>query len=117
MAAKKGTISQGCKACGFHGPLEVQHKVNTFIIKNPPTLNPAVQGSSLTEGKRSKRSKKGAENGGDSANTTAAEGDISAADADIQVPKVVDEEEVTHSSFYCTPTLKCSHEFSIVSGR
>lgn len=27
VAAKKGTISQGCKACGFHGQLEVQHKV------------------------------------------------------------------------------------------
>lgn len=89
--AKKGTISQGCKACGFHGPLEVQHKVNTFIIKNPPNLNPAVQGSSLTEGKRSKRSKKGAENG-DSANTTATEGDTSTADVDIQVPNVVAEE-------------------------
>lgn len=72
VAAKKGTISQGCKACGFHGPLEVHHKVNTFIIKNPPSLNPAAQGSSLTEGKRSKRSKKG-ENGCDSSanNSTA----------------------------------------------
>lgn len=60
---KKSTISQSCKACGFHGPLEVHHKVNTFIIKNPPNLNPATQGSSLTEGKRSKRSKKTGENG------------------------------------------------------
>jgi translation initiation factor 5 len=67
VSAKKGTISQGCKACGFHGPLEVNHKLNTFILKNPPTLNPATQGSSLTEGKRTKRSKKG-ENG--DANTT-----------------------------------------------
>lgn len=92
LVAKKGTISQGCKACGFHGPLEVQHKVNTFIIKNPPNLNPAVQGSSLTEGKRSKRSKKGSENG-DAANTTVNEGDTSAADVDIQVPNVVDEED------------------------
>ncbi|GJQ82342.1 putative translation initiation factor [Trypoxylus dichotomus] len=38
VSAKSGTISQGCK--------------------NPPNLNPAVQGSSLTEGKRSKRSKR-----------------------------------------------------------
>lgn len=30
----------------------------TYILKNPPNLNPAVQGSSLTEGKRSKRSKR-----------------------------------------------------------
>lgn len=27
VATKKGTISQSCKACGFHGPLEVHHKV------------------------------------------------------------------------------------------
>lgn len=48
---------------GFHGPLEVNHKVNTFIIKNPPNVNPANQGASLTESKRSKRSKKSGENG------------------------------------------------------
>lgn len=55
VAAKTQTISQSCKACGFHGQLKVNHKVNTFILKNPPTVNPAAQGSSLTEGKRSKR--------------------------------------------------------------
>lgn len=55
VSTKKGTISQGCKACGFHGPLEFNHKLNTFILKNPPNLNPAAQGASLTEGKRGKR--------------------------------------------------------------
>lgn len=51
-------------------------QVNTFIIKNPPNINPATQGSSLTEGKksRSKRSKKG-ENS--DANNSMAEGDTS----------------------------------------
>lgn len=64
VSAKNQTISQSCKACGFHGLLKVHHKVNTFILKNPPTINPAVQGSSLTEGKRAKRSKgKNGENG------------------------------------------------------
>lgn len=58
VSAKRGTISQGCKACGYHGQLESNHKLITFILKNPPNLNPAVQGSSLTEGKRSKRSKR-----------------------------------------------------------
>ncbi|XP_012278465.1 eukaryotic translation initiation factor 5 [Orussus abietinus] len=58
VSAKKGTISQGCKACGHHGLLESNHKLNTYILKNPPSLNPAAQGSSLTEGKRGKRSKK-----------------------------------------------------------
>ncbi|XP_055312830.1 eukaryotic translation initiation factor 5 [Sitodiplosis mosellana] len=75
VQSKKGTISQSCKACGFHGPLEVHHKVNTFIIKNPPNINPATQGSSLTEGKRSKRSKKTGENG--DANNSMADGDTS----------------------------------------
>lgn len=72
VSSKKGTISQGCKACGFHGPLEVTHKVNTYIIKNPPNVNPASQGASLTEGKRGKRAKKVGENGDDSTagNTT-----------------------------------------------
>lgn len=41
----------------------MNHKVNTFIIKNPPNVNPANQGASLTESKRSKRSKKSGENG------------------------------------------------------
>jgi translation initiation factor 5 len=58
VSTKRSTISQGCKACGYHGNLESNHKLVTFILKNPPNLNPAVQGSSLTEGKRSKRSKR-----------------------------------------------------------
>lgn len=69
VSAKKGTISQGCKACGYHGPVEVNHKVNTFILKNPPNLNPASPGSSLTEGKRSKRSKKNGTENGDTSGT------------------------------------------------
>lgn len=70
VSSKHQTISQSCKACGFHGLLKVNHKVNTFILKNPPTVNPAVQGSSLTEGKRSKRCKKnGQENGVDNNST------------------------------------------------
>lgn len=42
--------------------LESNHKLNTYILKNPPSLNPAAQGSSLTEGKRAKRSKKNGDN-------------------------------------------------------
>ncbi|XP_025602425.1 eukaryotic translation initiation factor 5 [Athalia rosae] len=58
LSVKRMAIFQGCKACGRHGALEFNHKLNTFILKNPPTLNPASTGSSLTEGKRGKRSKK-----------------------------------------------------------
>lgn len=96
VSSKKGTISQGCKACGFHGPLEVNHKVNTFIIKNPPNINPASQGASLTEGKRSKRSKKSGENGDDStANATLTDADTTTeiADETIASQKGVDDNE------------------------
>lgn len=98
VSVKKGTISQGCKACGFHGPLEVNHKVNTFILKNPPNLNPAVQGSSLTEGKRSKRSKKGAGENGDDENGAAAAGSGNDDDAeiDIVVPKPIEDDNDTN---------------------
>jgi len=68
VSSKKGTISQVCKACGHHGLLESNHKLNTYILKNPPSLNPAAQGSSLTEGKRGKRSKRA---NGDTATATA----------------------------------------------
>lgn len=37
----------------------------TFILKNPPNSNPASQGASLTEGKRSKRSKRNGETNGE----------------------------------------------------
>ncbi|CAK9828022.1 Eukaryotic translation initiation factor 5 [Anthophora retusa] len=103
VSSKKGTISQGCKACGYHGLLESNHKLNTYILKNPPSLNPAVQGSSLTEGKRGKRSKRAnGETNTSTTNTTTAttngdrsgspENDTSTTDIVVEAPeKLADE--------------------------
>ncbi|CAK9806788.1 Eukaryotic translation initiation factor 5 [Anthophora plagiata] len=103
VSSKKGTISQGCKACGYHGLLESNHKLNTYILKNPPCLNPAVQGSSLTEGKRGKRSKRAnGDTNTSTTNTTTAttngdrsgspENDTSTTDIVVEAPeKVADE--------------------------
>jgi translation initiation factor 5 len=39
----KKEISQSCKACGYHSLLKVEHKLNNFILKNPPNLKPSPQ--------------------------------------------------------------------------
>ncbi|XP_065346205.1 eukaryotic translation initiation factor 5 [Cloeon dipterum] len=58
LLVKSSIINQTCKACSHYGAIKVDYGINTYIIKNPPEVNPASQGKSLTEGKRGRRSKR-----------------------------------------------------------
>merc|ERR1712039_668000 len=53
MVVKKGSIIATCKACGWHGDLDNQHKLATYIVKNPPTSGVGFDG----EGGKEKKSK------------------------------------------------------------
>merc|ERR550525_1193454 len=37
MAVKKGLVVAKCKACGWHGELDNDHRLAKYIAKNPPT--------------------------------------------------------------------------------
>jgi len=67
VQAKKGLLNQSCKACGYSGLIKGGHRLIQYVIKNPPEINPASQGASLTERKERKRNKKqNGENGDNS---------------------------------------------------
>lgn len=36
MVIKSGLIELKCKACGGRSPVDMRHKLCTFILKNPP---------------------------------------------------------------------------------
>lgn len=55
LRVKKTQIGQHCAACGYQGMLDMRHKLTTYILKNPPEINPAQSGASKT-GRKMKRS-------------------------------------------------------------
>ncbi|UYV82998.1 EIF5 [Cordylochernes scorpioides] len=58
VQAKKGVISTSCKACGHQGFIDTTHKLATYIMKNPPDVDPAITGASVQSGKKNKRKSK-----------------------------------------------------------
>ncbi|KAK2863995.1 hypothetical protein Q7C36_003149 [Tachysurus vachellii] len=60
--AKKQTIGNSCKACGYRGMLDTRHKLCTFILKNPPES----ESGSVKKEKEKKNRKKDKENGSSS---------------------------------------------------
>lgn len=42
---RKGVITTKCRACGHSGTLDGAHKLNTFILKNPPPTQEGPKGS------------------------------------------------------------------------
>ncbi|CAI9734586.1 eukaryotic translation initiation factor 5-like [Octopus vulgaris] len=56
ILSRKQLILQRCIACGYQGPVDMNHKLTTFILKNPPDQDNQAQATSKS--KKSKKSKK-----------------------------------------------------------
>uniref|UniRef100_A0A8C8BVZ9 Eukaryotic translation initiation factor 5 n=1 Tax=Oncorhynchus tshawytscha TaxID=74940 RepID=A0A8C8BVZ9_ONCTS len=72
--AKKQTIGNSCKACGYRGMLDTRHKLCTFILRNPPEDTGSAK-------KKEKKSKKKDKENGSSDGEAANHNDIDAPDA------------------------------------
>ncbi|XP_064484975.1 eukaryotic translation initiation factor 5-like [Ornithodoros turicata] len=63
VLARKGIITTKCRACGYSGTLDTNHKLNTYILKNPPPneedKSSAAPGSSKKGKRKSRDEKKG----------------------------------------------------------
>merc|ERR1712039_543845 len=55
MVVKKGFIVATCKACGWSGELDNQHKLATYIVKNPPTTGIGFDGEGGGKEKKSRQ--------------------------------------------------------------
>merc|ERR1711920_890552 len=54
MVVKKGMIVATCKACGWSGELDNQHKLAGYIVKNPPTTGIGFDGEGGGKEKKSR---------------------------------------------------------------
>ncbi|NXU60608.1 IF5 factor, partial [Horornis vulcanius] len=84
---KKQTIGNSCKACGYRGMLDTNHKLCTFILKNPPESGDT--GTGKKEKEKKNRKGKDKENGSVSSNETLPP----PPPEEITPPQVVEEED------------------------
>ncbi|XP_013796246.1 eukaryotic translation initiation factor 5 isoform X2 [Apteryx mantelli] len=84
---KKQTIGNSCKACGYRGMLDTNHKLCTFILKNPPESGDT--GTGKKEKEKKNRKGKDKENGSVSSNETPPP----PPPEEITPPQVVEEED------------------------
>ncbi|KAH3853733.1 eukaryotic translation initiation factor 5-like [Dreissena polymorpha] len=69
VSQKAQSIKARCIACGHSANLDMRHKLTTFILKNPPDVDPATTTPSKVQSKKDKKGgkkgKKGEEVNGD----------------------------------------------------
>lgn len=82
VSAKRGIISQKCNACGHVGAVDMRHKLTTFIIKNPPDMDPTYASTPSKKDRKSAGGKR-KDKGRNSPEANQQENGGGAADADI----------------------------------
>ncbi|CAI5764612.1 eukaryotic translation initiation factor 5 [Podarcis lilfordi] len=86
---KKQTIGNSCKACGYRGMLDTNHKLCTFILKNPPESSETGTGKKEKE----KKNRKGKDKENGSVSNTETPSPQSAAPEELSPPHVDDDDD------------------------
>lgn len=64
VSQKKQLIHQRCVACGYQGPVDMRHKLTTYILKNPPNVSGSTDSNTPNKkDKKGSRKKNAEENG------------------------------------------------------
>ncbi|XP_062974157.1 eukaryotic translation initiation factor 5 [Elgaria multicarinata webbii] len=86
---RKQTIGNSCKACGYRGMLDTNHKLCTFILKNPPES--CETGTGKKEKEKKNRKGKDKENG--SVSNTETPSPQSAPPEELSPPNVAEDDD------------------------